>query len=154
MNGDRPVVGVGVVLRDFRGHVLLGHRIKRGEPATWCLPGGHLEKGETFEEAAERELREETGLTSGTTRVFVVGIDTVGGGVTAGVVAEAVVAAGTVAGEPRVLEPWVFDSWDWWPLTALPEPLYPASHMLLNVLRGQPAPDGWSGYRVATTEIV
>jgi 8-oxo-dGTP diphosphatase len=147
MIGDRPVTGVGVLLRNARGHVLLGRRIKRGEPVTWCLPGGHLESGETFEQAAERETLEETGLGSDGAKVFVVGIDTVGGGVTVGVVADA------AAGDPRVLEPHVFDSWAWWPLTALPEPLYPASHMLLNVWQGQIAPDGWSGYRVVAPEI-
>jgi ADP-ribose pyrophosphatase YjhB (NUDIX family) len=56
-----PVVGVGaVVWRDDR--VLL---IKRGKPPrqdTWSLPGGRQELGETVAEAAQREVREETGL--------------------------------------------------------------------------------------------
>lgn len=28
----------------------------------WCLPKGHVERGESFEEAARREIEEETGI--------------------------------------------------------------------------------------------
>jgi len=62
---DAPVVAVGVLLldrRDGRDHVLL---IERGRPPNagrWTVPGGGVEVGETLEQAALRELREETGL--------------------------------------------------------------------------------------------
>jgi ADP-ribose pyrophosphatase len=58
---DHPRVGVGaVVLRD--GRVLL---VRRGvEPARglWAIPGGGLKLGETLQQGAEREIREETGI--------------------------------------------------------------------------------------------
>jgi len=47
----------GVVSRD--GRVALVHRPKYDD---WTLPKGKLDAGETFEQAALREVREETGL--------------------------------------------------------------------------------------------
>ena len=65
---DLPIIerrAVRVVLVDARGAVLLFHT---REPAWrelgtwWELPGGGLEEGETYREAAMREVQEETGL--------------------------------------------------------------------------------------------
>ena len=46
--------------------VLLAHRSEdRGSyPDTWSFPGGHVEEGETFEEALVRELAEEIGVSA------------------------------------------------------------------------------------------
>jgi 8-oxo-dGTP pyrophosphatase MutT (NUDIX family) len=47
----------GVVIRD--GQVALVHRPRYDD---WTLPKGKLDRGESFEEAAVREVEEETGL--------------------------------------------------------------------------------------------
>ena len=62
MQDKRVQVGIGVLLVK-EGKVLLGHRIGAHEANTWGLPGGHLEFGETFEDCAIRETKEETNLT-------------------------------------------------------------------------------------------
>ena len=56
MAGEVRAAG-GVIVRD--GHVLLVHRPKYDD---WSLPKGKLDEGEGWEDAALREVREETGL--------------------------------------------------------------------------------------------
>ena len=63
----RPIVGIGVCLLrpDNGGEVLLARRGRAPALGAWGLPGGAQELGETAEQAARRELLEETGLTAG-----------------------------------------------------------------------------------------
>jgi len=56
-----PIVGVGAVVV-HNDQVLL---VKRGKPpftGLWCIPGGKVKYGESLQQAAEREIREETGV--------------------------------------------------------------------------------------------
>ena len=66
---SRPIVGIGIaVLRPIDGggaEVLLVRRGKAPNIGRWSLPGGAQELGETAEQAARRELEEETGLAVG-----------------------------------------------------------------------------------------
>jgi ADP-ribose pyrophosphatase YjhB (NUDIX family) len=58
---DRPKLGaLAVVPRGDR--VLMVRRGRAPNRGLWGFPGGHVELGETGLEAAERELREETGV--------------------------------------------------------------------------------------------
>ncbi len=49
----------GVIFDQDRRKILL---TRRADNDRWCLPGGHVEPGETVAEACIREIQEETGL--------------------------------------------------------------------------------------------
>lgn len=51
--------GVAAFIQDAEGRVLLTRRADNGR---WCLPGGHVDSGESVAEACVREVLEETGL--------------------------------------------------------------------------------------------
>lgn len=61
--GTRPIIQVGAGV-----YVLDGQRVllqQRKDNGFWGAPGGAMELGESFEETARRELREEMGLEVG-----------------------------------------------------------------------------------------
>lgn len=112
--------------------VLLGKRLSGPGAGAYGWAGGHLEFGETPEECAVREVAEETGL-SITPRLL-----------------QPLCVSNTMAygthyidiefrcevpeGEPRVMEPDKLEAWDWYPLTALPEPMFEAAAMALRAM--------------------
>lgn len=53
-----PTPGAGGVVLDGAGRVLL----VRYRSGAWAFPKGHVEPGETLEQTAVREVREETGV--------------------------------------------------------------------------------------------
>lgn len=66
-DNTRVRVGVGIVIRNVDGLILLERRSDNG---LWGLPGGRIEPGESIVQTALREAKEETGLTVAVTRLM------------------------------------------------------------------------------------
>lgn len=114
-------VGVGILVVR-QGKLLLGRRLGSHGAGTWSLPGGKLEYGESIEECARRELKEETGLDLGAVEL---------GPYTNDVFSDVqehyvtlFVLARNCQGEPVNLEPHKCEGWSWFSWSALPEPLF------------------------------
>ncbi|WP_083734067.1 NUDIX hydrolase [Sphingopyxis sp. KK2] len=60
MRPKRPAARL--LVTDPAGRLLLFRFTPADRAPFWCTPGGAVDPGETFEEAARRELREETGI--------------------------------------------------------------------------------------------
>jgi 8-oxo-dGTP diphosphatase len=54
-----PFPTADIIIEQGEGIVLI---LRRNEPRQWAIPGGYCDYGESLEQAAVREAREETGL--------------------------------------------------------------------------------------------
>ncbi len=59
---ENPIPATCIVAVDSKDRMVLVKRSVEPKKGFWCLPGGFIELGETPEQAALRELKEETGL--------------------------------------------------------------------------------------------
>lgn len=139
------LIGVGVIINRADGAILLGRRVYPNAPECWCLPGGKVDAGESFEAAAVRETLEECGLAITTSKPFAILLDTDAG---APRVTAAIATTAPADAEPRVMEPAKLAEWRWFAPDALPAPLFPATAAVLAAGRGE-RPDGVAIYPVA-----
>jgi len=117
-----PSIGVGVFVVRNDGRFLMGLRRGPHGRGTWSLPGGHLEHSESFEAAAKREVREETGLEISNPRLVTttndIFRDTEKHYVTVWMLSE------HATGEPEVREPNTYTNLGWYDWRSLPGPLF------------------------------
>jgi 8-oxo-dGTP diphosphatase len=126
----RPKVGVGIFLiKDDQ--LLLGKRKGSHGEGEYALPGGHLELGETFEECALRELKEEAGLKIKVKKPKFLCVTNMRKYhpkhyVDIGMLAE------WVSGDAELTEPNKITSWQWYYIDNLPSPLFGCTNNYLK----------------------
>lgn len=139
MESKRVGAGFGVIL-EKDGQILLGLRHPDPDKADsafrssgeWCLPGGKLEWGESFEDGAIRETFEETGIRIKNPKIISVHncknehahFMTVG------------LVTNEWEGEAKVMEPDEIVEWKWFDLNNLPTPRYfPSFEVIENFIK-------------------
>lgn len=118
---NRPGVGVGVIVKKDDKILLQKRRGSHGE-GTWSLPGGHLEYGETPEQTAAREAKEEVNVDI--INAVVVGLTN---DINAGENKHYItifVEADYAGGEPKINEPEKISDMRWCTWDKLPQPLF------------------------------
>jgi len=143
MTEEKKRVGAGFgVILERDGKILLGMRHPDPDKADsafrsageWSLPGGKLEWGETIEDGAIRETKEETGITIKNPQVISVHncknehahFMTVG------------LLTHEWTGEASVMEPDEIIKWEWFDLDHLPSPRYfPSFEVIENYTKGK-----------------
>lgn len=127
---ERPKVGVGVLI--FKeGRVLLGKRKNSHGEGEFAGPGGHVEFGESLEEAVARETMEETGVTIKDIVFLTVSNLLIWDGKH---YLDFGFKAAWEAGEPEVKEPEKCSDWNWYDPKDLPSPLFPNVPIYFNAL--------------------
>lgn len=134
-NNNKAVrVGIGVLVINKEGKILLGKRKSEHGQNTYSIPGGHLEFGESFEQCAKRELKEETNLDSADFQVISLenGIRGDKHYVTVGVLVK------EYNRDVKLMEPDKCESWAWYSKDNLPKPIFePSERIIENYFSGK-----------------
>lgn len=128
-NVSRVMVGIGVmILRE--GKILLRRHHRRNAPrGEYEFPGGHLEYGESFEECARREVREECGLEIKNIRFLFLGNFL---NYSKKHYVQVQLLADWKKGEPMRKEKNRGEEWGWYDAKKLPHPLFKMTELAIQ----------------------
>ena len=126
-----PRVGIGVIIVNHDGKILIGKRIG-GHAPYYSIPGGKLDLGESFESAAIREVKEETGLTIREPRIVGVANELGSFQETGKHFVSISLVAKDFEGELKVMEPKKCEGWQWVDPHKLPQPHFEASRLAVQ----------------------
>lgn len=128
---NKPGVGLGIIVVNQQGKILIGKR-KGSHAQYYSIPGGKLHLGETFENGAARELKEETNLEIKNPQVIAV-TNNLGTYHDEGVhFISIILLIKEFFGEPKVMELEKCEGWMWVDPNHLPMPHFDASQMAIE----------------------
>ena len=125
-----PRVGVGAMIV-HNGRVLMAQRVSGQRPGWYGWVGGRLEFGETLQDCARREAREEAGIEITNLRLLCI----------SSIIVEdqhwidVEFLADIAEGEPHAAAPDELIDWDWYPLDQLPGPIFEPANRALESYR-------------------
>lgn len=123
-----------MIIQNEQGKILIGKR-KGSHSPYYSIPGGHLENGETFEEAARKEIIEETGLTLQNLHIVALTNNLRTYQESGKHYVSVTFLCTDFKGVPKVMEPEKCESWGWYELNDLPQPHFDASEMAIDCFR-------------------
>ncbi len=106
----------------------MGRRKGAQGGGTWHPPGGHLEFGETWEDCARRETREEAGIEIQNVR-FATALNDYQAEESRHYIT-IFMRADYLSGEPQTCEPEKCSGWEWYPWEAIPSPRFSPVNLL------------------------
>lgn len=125
-------VGVGLYILNEKKQVLLGLRKSKHGEGTWSAPGGHLEFGESFEEAAARETKEETGLNIDKKDIKIIGTTNDFYKESNKHYITIHMMSNEYFGDIKITEQGKWEKWEWFELDKLPENMFLSSAKFLK----------------------
>jgi 8-oxo-dGTP diphosphatase len=131
MSKEMPGVGVGVIIENDQGEILVGKRTG-SHAAKYSIPGGKVEVGETFEQTSIREVREEHGIELLSPMVIAVVNDLETYHEEGVHFMSVVVHATEFTGEPQILEPDKCEELLWVNPNDLPQPHFASSQLAVK----------------------
>lgn len=128
MSSQHPRTGLGIIIENKAGQILVMKREGSHAPY-WSIPGGKLELGETFEEGATRELKEELDIDIESPKVIAVTNNLKTYEAEGAHFISIILLAKTFKGEPKIMEPNKCTELRWVDPHDLPQPHFDASEL-------------------------
>lgn len=125
-------VGVGIIVLDKNQKVLLGKRLAHYNNGFWSVPAGHVELGESFGQAAIRELLEETGLQA--ERLEIIGLNNYVDSKKERQYVNIDFVVRSYSGVLQNREPELCAGWEWFSIDGLPSPLSSPTEIAIKSL--------------------